>query len=541
MKSIKLIVQTLFYLVVLALLLSHAVTGGFSHDENQFIAAGQMLAYHGLIPYLNYPYTHMPYAVAFYALTAAVSNYDFLAGRIFTAVVWLLCTLLIVAIFRLISRKLTLLSKDGPSFPQLLWEFIIVGVFLNHPASRFVFGAALNHSLSTLFSLLALWIYIRGIGQKYFSNGAPFYSGICICLAALIRFNYASLIIVLLVLWLAYAFAARSSQYLRILVPHLGGLLMAAIPALGLMALAPNGFYYTNLVYIRLNTVYYQELLYRSNMSLASKITSFFSAVVHTPIDVLLYVVLIYTAIVSLIRFRQAGLHADAAGKSFIDLDKFAVSGFAFVLLLTAFAPTPTLAQYFFAPLPFLLIILAILGYELLELNWGAYALTLLTVIFALTTSTKIPNPLEQIILLSKPSQWTPIQVHDFAESLKQYATSGRILTLIPMVPLEAGYDIYPVLTNGPFSWRTSLLLTPQRRAKYDVVSPNELPQILAQTPPDAVLTGFEIPNAGFERNDEPDGLEMPLINYASEHGYKPIVFAPPFVEYELTLWVKPH
>ena len=84
-------------------------------------------------------------------------------------------------------------------------------------------------------------------------------------------------------------------------------------------------------------------------------------------------------------------------------------------------------------------------------------------------------------------------------------------------------------------------MLTPQRRAKYDVVSPNELPQILAQTPPDAVLTGFEIPNAGFERNDEPDGLEMPLINYASEHGYKPIVFAPPFVEYELTLWVKPH
>jgi hypothetical protein len=107
------------------------------------------------------------------------------------------------------------------------------------------------------------------------------------------------------------------------------------------------------------------------------------------------------------------------------------------------------------------------------------------------------------------------------------------------MVPLEAGYDVYPFAINGPFSWRTSLLLTPDRRAQYGVISPDELTGILARTPPDAILTGFETPNAGFKRN-EIDGLEIPLIKYASDHGYKPVQFNPPFVEYELTLWVRP-
>ena len=70
MKIIKRLVATAFYLLVLGLLLSRTVSQVVSHDENQFIAAGQMLADHGWVPYRDYPYTHMPYAVVLYALTA---------------------------------------------------------------------------------------------------------------------------------------------------------------------------------------------------------------------------------------------------------------------------------------------------------------------------------------------------------------------------------------------------------------------------------------------------------------------------------------
>jgi len=107
------------------------------------------------------------------------------------------------------------------------------------------------------------------------------------------------------------------------------------------------------------------------------------------------------------------------------------------------------------------------------------------------------------------------------------------------MVPLEAGYDAYPFTATGPFSWRTSLLLTAQRRAQYGVTSPNELPQLLAVTPPVAILTGFEAPNAGFERQDL-GGLETPLVDYALQHGYRRMQLTPSFLEHPLILWVRP-
>jgi hypothetical protein len=106
------------------------------------------------------------------------------------------------------------------------------------------------------------------------------------------------------------------------------------------------------------------------------------------------------------------------------------------------------------------------------------------------------------------------------------------------MIPLEAGDDAYSFATTGPFSWRTSLLLTPQRRKQYGVISPEELPALLDQFPPAALLTGFESPYDGFNRSD-PGGLETPFIDYAKEKGYRPITLSPSFIGRPITLWVK--
>ena len=160
--------------------------------------------------------------------------------------------------------------------------------------------------------------------------------------------------------------------------------------------------------------------------------------------------------------------------------------------------------------------------------------------IFALDPKLMISNPLDGLKYLSNPAQSTPIQVHDFGEEIKQYVPKGRILTLIPMIPLEAGYDIYPFTASGPFIWRTSLLLTSQRRTKYGVISPEELPAILKQDPPDGILTGFEDPNAGFIRND-PGTLETPFVNYAKENDYTPISLNASFIGHPIILWVRPN
>ena len=73
---------------------------------------------------------------------------------------------------------------------------------------------------------------------------------------------------------------------------------------------------------------------------------------------------------------------------------------------------------------------------------------------------------------LARPEQWLPVQVHELAMNLREWVPEGRVLGLESMVPLEAGLDAYAFTATGPFSWRTSLLLTPERRAEYGVVSP---------------------------------------------------------------------
>ncbi len=523
MKPLKLTLQYIFYLFILLLNLSRTAQWGFGHDENQFIAAGQLLADHGLLPYVNYPYTHMPYGVFFYAFTASISNYDFLAGRVLNAAAWLICCLLIVYIFRLIRGT-------NPSFAFLIWEFVIVFIFLNHPSMLLIAGLALNHSLASVFSLLALIFFIHSVHQRYSRPWTAFGCGVCISLAALIRFNYASLIVVLFLLFWIYELVLNPPRILSSFLSFFGGLLTAALPALGLIAVAPNGFYFTNFVYTRLNTVYYQELLYKLNMDLGSKITGFLFHI--SPLDFILYALLLSVGVISFVQYIRK--------KSPIDLIKVAVAAFAFTLFLTAFAPTPTQQQYYFAPLPFLVIILAMVGSDVYQINKLGLYLTILVVLFALDPQLNISNPLDGLKNLSNPSQSTPIQVHDFGEEIKQYVPKGRILTLIPMIPLEAGYDIYPFTATGPFIWRTSLLLTTQRRAKYGVISPEELPAILNQDPPDAILTGFEDPNAGFIRND-PGTLETPFVNYAKENGYTPISLYASFIGRPITLWVRPN
>jgi hypothetical protein len=224
-----------------------------------------------------------------------------------------------------------------------------------------------------------------------------------------------------------------------------------------------------------------------------------------------------------------------------MELNSLAVATFAFTLFLTAFAPTPIQQQYFFAPVPFLIIILAFMGIKLYQKNNFVFYMAILAILFfTLVSSLKVTNPLSDLEYLSNPLQSTPMQVHDFAQEIKQYVPKGRILTLSPMIPLEAGYDIYPFTVTGPFSWRTSLLLTSQRRTKYSVISPEELPAILRLEPPVAILTGFEDPNAGFIRND-PGTLETPFVNYAKENDYTPISLNASFIGHPIILWVRPN
>jgi len=519
----RIAVEIVFYVLLLAFFFSRAASAGFSHDENQFIAPGQLLVDHGLLPYVDYPYTHMPYATFFYGLAAAFTDYDFLAGRLLSAVAWFLCALVIGKAFRNLG------SPSGNS-PPFFWDIVVVCVFAFNSILGHIVGNALNHSLAALFSLLALAFFVRGFSTSGREARLAFGAGALASMAGLTRFNYAVLMPVLGLLYLLPTLRRRQAVRFRPLIAYGAGVLTAAIPALALFIAAPRAALYGNYIYVRLNTIYYAGLLYRVNMQMGQKLMDFLTYLIASPMDLALYLLMLFVLIRSLLRyFRLAASDA---------LPELALAGCALALAVTAFAPTPTQPQYFLAPVPVLCVCLLLAGRQLYARRRVLLVLLAVLGLAATLAASNARTSIASIGDLADPSRWVPLQAHQFANRLREYVPGGRVLSLLPMFPLEAGYEVYPFAATGPFSWRTSLLLNAQRRLEYGVTSPEELPAVLERFPPDAVVTGFESTNPGFDFQD-PGGLEGPFSGYAQAHGFSPIPVAAPFLEQHITLWLK--
>ena len=84
-KIVSITITTAFFAFLCILSYSRALNRGISHDEYQFIASGELLARHALLPYVDYPFLHMPY-IAFANAIPAFFSYKMLAVRIFNSI-----------------------------------------------------------------------------------------------------------------------------------------------------------------------------------------------------------------------------------------------------------------------------------------------------------------------------------------------------------------------------------------------------------------------------------------------------------------------
>ena len=54
------------------------------HDEHLYVASGALLADQGLLPYVDYPYVHVPTLTFVYGLLFLLSEYKLLIARTFS-------------------------------------------------------------------------------------------------------------------------------------------------------------------------------------------------------------------------------------------------------------------------------------------------------------------------------------------------------------------------------------------------------------------------------------------------------------------------
>lgn len=181
------------------------------------------------------------------------------------------------------------------------------------------------------------------------------------------------------------------------------------------------------------------------------------------------------------------------------------------------FAPTPSFPQYF-APLAIALLFLLAVTYQPGPHQQGpsgrrSVQSIALAVLAALAVVVGAPRLVQHAPKLLKPDKWTVAKVHAggeaIAAAMKSAGVDGKVLTLLPIYPLEAGLEVYPEFATGQFVYRTSDLTAPALLAKYRTTSPSRIAAFLKNEPPAAMLLGFE------------PALEAPMAAFAAANGYR--------------------
>jgi hypothetical protein len=510
---------TLFLLLVGTVLFDRAMAQPFSHDEHQFIAAGWWLAKAGLLPYLDFPYHHMPYQIPLNALAVQLSPYVLLSGRLVSwTAAWLASGILLSAVwreFRVRSRALAALAGG-----------LAVLVFISQPIVAYTTGQAWNHDWANLLALGAVVLQVKMVDGR-FKPSLGFVVGLLVGLATGVRLSYAVLCPLVIVSAAAIA-ATRRGRWTNAAVV-LAGIAVAGIPAAILLALDPRAFAYGNVLYPELNSLYRDVLLTWADYGPLAKISFFGETVLAQPGNVLLLVgTLALVALGLAVRPRErTSVHA-----------LLLVFLAAVLLFVTGFAPTPAWYQYFFACVPFAILTCAMVASRVNRPGWKQTALGGAAVVGCLSI---LGGTWDMHIVrrLQSPATWVPVEVHRSGEWLAQEVCEGPVLTLAPVLAMEAGLRTYEVFATGPFTWRVAHIIPEANRQLVGWVAQDDLDAYLAASPPTAILTGLETENDGFEPGERGD-LEQPLETYAARMDFHRTTIRVPFVASELNLWTSP-
>lgn len=472
-------------LVVLLFFFASAFARALNHDEHQFIAPAVLFLHSGLLPYRDFPCFHTPDLIFVFAALFATTTHYLLAARGFNAGC---AALLLLVVFGFAARRFRHLSERN--------EFVGLGFVLIlslNPFFRFTAGRAWNHDLPVLALVGAYLAFLRveksGRAWLWFAL-----CGVGVGLAAGTRLSFAPMVapFVLAVLFFPCTDRGRIVSLL-----HFGdGLAFALLPVGLLFSVAPRQFLFDNFTYNHTINLLYRAATVPREITFWNKISFPFQYFLRSPADVLLLVGFIWFALLPWWRSGWAGWKQDRALSLLVLLLPF--------LFLGSWAPTPSYRQYYYPFVPFLLLGVIIGLARAWPFRWRK--LLWLTVIVSLLQA--IPSLLSSLGGLA-PATWPVFGAHAKAEAIAALLPRGRVLTLAPLFPLEAGLEIYPAFATGPFAWRTAPFIAPGERAIFGFVGPADLEGYLVGDPPAAILTGFE------HRE-----FEQPLRRYAGRHGY---------------------
>ncbi len=480
-------VPAILLLLILPALAIASWTRPLDHDEQQFVASGALLARYHLLPYVDYPYFHLPNLVFIFAGLFLTNGFLLLTARSFNVVcAWLLLLLF----FALFSRRFRIL---GDSRWVVACGFVLV--LAVNPLFRYTAGLAWNHDLPILVSVAALALLLQREKTKR-SGFCTWLAGGLLGLAVGTRLSF-------LPLALPFVIIAGWRGGFRCILLFLAGFAVACLPALILMATGPRRFLFDTFVYNGPVNLAYRQSLIPSKITLKSKELFAFKQAFTVPSNGLLCFAFALYNVWPLFRTRSAKALC-AESKAILLLLPF--------LFLGAWMPTPSYRQYYYSLVPFLFWgVAAQLAHTWTMESSRPLLFAALAATFAVGVFESIPD-MRSDHYLASARHWPAFAVHHQGVAITDITGEGPVLTLCPIYPLEGGAAIYKEFATGPFAWRTAPFVAEEDKDRALIVDADDLIPYLSHAPPRAVLTGFE-----------DQTLEHPLVAYAQSNGYKPV------------------
>ena len=476
----------LLLLLVLFSLGGGCLARSYDHDEAQFVAAGALLARAGLLPYVDYPFFHLPNLAFAYAVLYQTNGFLLLSARAFNV----LCAwLLLLLVYLLTARAFAAAGEKR-------W-LIAAGltVFLGcHPLFRFVAGRAWNHDLPMLATVAALATFLRGVSSK---GGWLLCSGALLGVAVGTRLTFLPLLVPFLAILLLAGNDHRGR--LRGSLVFCAAFVGALLPTLLLFLRAPDAFFYCNVTANDTLNLQYRD----SREPLTSPALQKAMLVLRqlkSPATLLTLVGFGFFA--CWLPWRHGW---GTAPRSIHLVASLALVPFA---ILGAWLPTPAYRQYLYQPLPFMLLA-CIYGMAAYGRRTNHSRVFALVAFGAATAFLQFVFDWRGANFFNHPRSWPVWSLPAVGEEIRSYVGSdARVLTLSAIQPLEGGLTIYPQLATGPFAWRLAPFARSEDRDRYGFPT-RDLRQLTGDRPA-AILTGYEYPS-----------LDRPLVAYARDLNYR--------------------
>jgi hypothetical protein len=489
------------------LLLANSMIKPVSRDEHMYCTAGVLTA-EGNVIYRDFSYAAQPpyHAVllaAFYKVLG--TRHYLLVGRLISVA----CDILVIVFIVLIYRSIFGRARAAGSLFGLAAAILCV---FNPLLGYYTAGYAWNHDAVMVCVMASLWLFVRPAAAQ--SPNRYLRVGVIVALLTVATCMRITTALIELVFFVAMLAELEVSIGRRIRTTAVFGgiaLVVAAWPIWVLMR-SPHAVW---LDLVRIPAVY-GRWLHQIGIVYDKAQLTYVSLLV--PAYLVLLVLLVAAVLLSARRW---------AGLSRRTKRHFAlIAALPAVFILIAFIPPTMWPQYWGVPVPFLTLVLA---YPLAELTKDGVRRVrptlvscgvMIGVIIAVGGNSDL---IRQSILLLVPEQWAPVRFHARAEHIAAQTNElQRVLTLGPLYALEAGAEIYPELSCGDIIYRVADSLSAQERQITRTIGPAELPGLMAESPPAAILVGVEpsiftkleeplrraVP-PGWRRVDCGDGLEL--------------------------------